>query len=101
MGSTSRVLLMMLGASMVAGCQTEIPKEDLEAMGAWSAAVCDCTKKKSSRDAKVCAASLKKPAPLDVTTSGGKPKYKPEGAQMYSGFKVTGETCEHEIFHPE
>jgi hypothetical protein len=90
----------MLAAVAIVACETDVPGQDMEAMAAWSTAICACAKK-SRREAKACAAALKEPAPLDMTTRIGRPRYRPDGAGTYSGLKYQGEMCEQEADNVE
>jgi len=85
----------VVGAGVVAlGCQSEVPKSDLDAISAWSTAICACADK-SGAAAKTCAAGVKKPA--FETMSGGRPKYKLESVAVYDAAAYRGTVCQAKI----
>jgi len=89
------LVVVVASALFCAACQTDVPKEDMDAIGKWSIAICACADK-SGEDAKTCAAGLKKPE-LDRSTSSGRPKYKLDSILAYTSIESTGDSCLYKI----
>jgi hypothetical protein len=87
--------LVAVSALSLAGCQTNVPKEDMDAIGKWSIAMCECSEK-SGAEAKTCAAALKKPT-LEHMSSSGRPKYKLDSELAYTEIESRGDSCEAKI----
>jgi hypothetical protein len=90
-----RIAAALLGAAVIGlGCQSEVAKSDLDAINAWSTAICACAAK-SGAEAKQCAA--KTPKPTLETMSGGRPKYKLESIKVYDQAANRGDMCAAKI----
>ena len=89
-----RRLVVCAIAFTLVGCRSDIPKQDMEAIAAWSKAACKCAEQDASK-AKSCTEDLKKPS-FDLYAKGLLDidlKYKQTSTSAYSDIRGIGETC--------
>ena len=89
--SRTLIVAWISAAVLVSGCKKDIDKSQMDAMAAWSSAVCSCT-------TKACAEALAKPKDVGQLAPGNiYDKFTRESIQMYDNLQITGESCERKL----
>jgi hypothetical protein len=89
--SRTLALVLISSAILVSGCKKDIEKSQMDAVAAWSTAVCACT-------TKACADALTKPKSVGQLASGNiYDTFTRESIQTYDQIHTTGDVCEAKL----
>ena len=91
MSKTLLLLTLISSAVLVSGCKKDIDKSQMDAVAAWSTAVCQCT-------TKACADALTKPKDVAELAPGNiYDTFTRESIQTYENLRITGVACEGKL----